>query len=196
MNKKILIGGIIAVAILVGVSFTSVVGYQSVESNFRESPLFNIRASRVTERDGNGVTSDYVGKGIGSDIFIPNRDQSNIQLQKCLESISNMDSTSLSKLIESISKNNLKNIKPADIIEKLNFLNSNIKYLNNPTKEELTFVYTYIHPCTVDGHWQLGCFINMILLNILVGIIILMVVFIPTMNPAVSMCTMNAACQE
>jgi hypothetical protein len=42
MNKKILIDSIIAVEILVLVSFTSVVGYISVESDVKISPLFNI----------------------------------------------------------------------------------------------------------------------------------------------------------
>jgi len=61
MNKKILIGSIIAVAILVGVSLTSVVGYQSVESNFKESPLFNVRSNRAIEKDGSIVTYNYIG---------------------------------------------------------------------------------------------------------------------------------------
>ena len=49
MNKKILIGSIIAVAILIGISFISVVGYNSVESNAKASPLFNIRTQRAID---------------------------------------------------------------------------------------------------------------------------------------------------
>ena len=52
MKKKIIIGSIIAVAILVGVSLTSVVGYKRVESDFRESPLFNVRSERAIETSG------------------------------------------------------------------------------------------------------------------------------------------------
>jgi len=43
MQKKILIGSIASVIILILVSFTSVVGYNSVESDVKDSPLFNIR---------------------------------------------------------------------------------------------------------------------------------------------------------
>ena len=48
MNKKILIGSIIAVVILVLVSFTGVVGYQTTKSSTiaRASPLFKVRTNR------------------------------------------------------------------------------------------------------------------------------------------------------
>ena len=42
MNNKILSGSIIAVTVLIGVSFTSVVGYRSVASDVKVSPLFNM----------------------------------------------------------------------------------------------------------------------------------------------------------
>ncbi len=63
MNNKILIGSIIAVAILIGVSFTSVVGYNSIESDKKLSPLFNIRTSRAVDKDSKDLSCEYVGKG-------------------------------------------------------------------------------------------------------------------------------------
>ena len=64
MKKKILIGSIIAVVILVLVSFSSVVGYRSVNSDSKiESPLFRIRNEKGE------VSSNYLGKG--EDITIP-----------------------------------------------------------------------------------------------------------------------------
>jgi hypothetical protein len=51
INKKILICCIIAVALIVGVSFTSVVGFQSVESNFESSPLLILRSERVIDKE-------------------------------------------------------------------------------------------------------------------------------------------------
>jgi len=53
MNKKILIGSIIAVAILVLVSFTGVVGYQTTKSSTiaRASPLFAVRSSRAIDEE-------------------------------------------------------------------------------------------------------------------------------------------------
>jgi len=49
MNKKILLGSILSVAILILVSFTSVLGYNSVDSDVKASPLFNIRSSRAID---------------------------------------------------------------------------------------------------------------------------------------------------
>ena len=63
MNKKIIIASIIIVAILVGVSLTSVVGYQSVESNFWESPLFNVRSNLVIDNENKVLNREYLKKG-------------------------------------------------------------------------------------------------------------------------------------
>jgi hypothetical protein len=63
MNNKILIGSIIVVAILVLMSFTSVVGYNSVESDVKISPLFNIRSRRAVDKECKDFTCDYFGKG-------------------------------------------------------------------------------------------------------------------------------------
>ena len=53
MDKKILIGSIIAVAILVLVSFTGVVGYQTTKSSTIDvaSPLFTVRSSRAIDKE-------------------------------------------------------------------------------------------------------------------------------------------------
>ena len=53
MNKKILIGNIIAVAILVLVSFTGVIGYQTTKSSTiaRASPLFAVRSNRAIDEE-------------------------------------------------------------------------------------------------------------------------------------------------
>jgi len=80
MNKKILIGSIIAVAILILVSFTSVVGYRRVESNVKDSPLFNIRSSRAVDKEGKDFTTDYVGKGEEINIPVPKRNHVGILL--------------------------------------------------------------------------------------------------------------------
>ena len=76
MKKKILIGCIIAVAILVLVSFTGVVGYQTTKSSTiaNASPLFNVRAKRAINQEDDGLTCDYVGKGEEDIISIPKID--------------------------------------------------------------------------------------------------------------------------
>ena len=65
MNKKILIGSIIAVVILILVSFTGVVGYQTTKSSTiaTASPLFAVRSSRAIDEESGDIACDYVGNG-------------------------------------------------------------------------------------------------------------------------------------
>ena len=63
--KKVLMLGVTGavIIILIMVSFTSVVGYRSVESEVKASPLFHIRTSRAIDVETEDLTCDYVGKG-------------------------------------------------------------------------------------------------------------------------------------
>ena len=64
MNNKIFIGSIIVVVVLVMVSFTSVIGYHSVESEVKATPLFNTRTSiAIGEESKNNLVTNYIGKG-------------------------------------------------------------------------------------------------------------------------------------
>ena len=58
MNKKILIGSIIAVVILVLVSFTGVVGYQTTKSSTisKASPLFSVRSKRAIYEESEALS--------------------------------------------------------------------------------------------------------------------------------------------
>ena len=93
MNKKILIGSIIAVAILVLVSFTGVVGYQTTKSSTiaKASPLFTVRSSRAINEESEDFTCDYFGKGEEITISLPTYNSRNKQLQKGIDVISKMD---------------------------------------------------------------------------------------------------------
>ena len=109
MNKKILIGSIIAVAILICVSFTSVVGYRSVASGVKASPLFNIRTRRAIDVASEGLSCEYVGKGDSINLLIPDRN-GNVELfQKIINVISKMDDKELNIFKGKI--NQLKNIE-------------------------------------------------------------------------------------
>jgi len=78
MNKKILIGSIIAVTVLIGVSFTSVVGHRSVASDVKASPLFNIRSSRAIDEESEELSCAYVGKGNNINLLLPIRNHQEI----------------------------------------------------------------------------------------------------------------------
>ncbi|UCD13670.1 MAG: hypothetical protein JSW60_08950, partial [Thermoplasmatales archaeon] len=93
---------IIAVAILIGVSFTSVVGYSGVKSNVKASPLFTVRTKRAIEEESKIVTSDYVGKGEESILSIPKRDNRIEMALKIADIISKMDDKAFDEFIDLI----------------------------------------------------------------------------------------------
>ena len=99
MNKKILIGSILAVVLLTLVSFSSVVGYRSVESDSKFlSPLFGIRTNRAINKEQDVVTSDYIGQGEKNVIPIPIRDEKKILLQMTINKLIKMDEKEMNEL--------------------------------------------------------------------------------------------------
>ena len=100
MNRKILIGSLIAVTVLVGVSFTNVIGFQSVKTSYSDSPLFNVRISRAIEEESKGLVCRYVGEGKNINLLIPNRNDEIISIKKLIEKINRMDDKTINELIQ------------------------------------------------------------------------------------------------
>ena len=117
MNKKILIGSIIAVAILVLVSFTGVVGYQTTKSSTiaRASPLFTVRSSRAIDEESKGLNCDYVGKGEEHNIFLSPRISKVELLDKLANIISKMDDKSFDRFAKIVITNINQNNKINDV---------------------------------------------------------------------------------
>ena len=132
MNKKILIGSIIAVAILILVSFTSVVGYNSVTSDIKVSPLFTVRSSRALDKESKGLTCDYVGKGEEISIQLPTRDNKIHSIQKF---IGRMDDKTFNRFVALVISrlNQDDKIKDVDTLETINALHRlrNVDYTVN-----------------------------------------------------------------
>ena len=106
MNKKILLGSIIAVAILVLVSFTGVVGYQTTKSTIaKASPLFSVRSSRAIDEESRDLTCDYVGKGEEINIPIPKRNTNGNLLIHALNRIKKVDRDKIQRVLENIMNN-------------------------------------------------------------------------------------------
>ncbi len=99
MDKKILVGSIIAVAVLIGVSFTSVVGFQSMKStNIAEtSPLFKVRTSRAIGKESEDLTCKYVGQG--NTLPIPKQDGNEVLIRIIIDNIRMMDDKTFEKAI-------------------------------------------------------------------------------------------------
>ena len=64
MNRKLMISSIAVAAIIVLVSFTSVIGFQTTKSTvIKNSPLFIIRAQRAINKPIKDIiTTEYIGK--------------------------------------------------------------------------------------------------------------------------------------
>ena len=127
MNKKILIGSIIAVVILVLVSFTGVVGYQTSKSSTiaKASPLFKVRTNRAIGEESKDIACKYVGKG--NTLPFPKRDDNALLTQKVVDRISKMDDETFEKLVGYIINHarmdkRLNGVKPDKIKEALNLL--------------------------------------------------------------------------
>ncbi|MBN1280103.1 MAG: hypothetical protein JXA00_00470 [Candidatus Thermoplasmatota archaeon] len=72
MNKKILIGCIGSVVLLILVSYTSVVGFQTADSGdtcMQSSPLFATQTLRSINKKATEIQSYYLGKGEQLNIF-------------------------------------------------------------------------------------------------------------------------------
>ena len=121
MNKKILIGSIIAVAILILVSFTGVVGYQTTKSSTiaKASPLFTVRSSRAIDEESRDLTCEYVGKGEEIVIPLPIKDNRLVLLEKVKDTISKMnrEEFNLFKNLITYNLNNINDIGESDITD-------------------------------------------------------------------------------
>ena len=117
MKRKILIGSIIAVVILILVSFTGVVGYQTTKSSTiaKTSPLFTVRSSRAIDEESKGLSCDYVGKGREIVLSFPKRDSKQLLLDKLINRISKMDDKSFNRFVKIVIANINQNNKINDV---------------------------------------------------------------------------------
>jgi len=166
MNKKILLVSIIAVVILILVSFTGVVGYQTTKSTTiaKASPLFSVRSTRAIDKESKDLTCDYVGKGEENIISIPKRDNGVVLLQKFKDTISKMDDATFDRFIDLLTTqfhqdnrvNNVNTIKIKSILyqlrtntnnEKRNYYDKNVNY--NPKLDTFRFTICIWFPTCI-----------------------------------------------
>ncbi len=163
MNNKILIGSIIAVVILVLVSFTGVVGYQTTKSTIaRASPLFSVRSSRAIDEESKDIASDYVGKGEDSILSIPKRDDRTALDQKVLETISKMDDKTFKAYLNLIINQIQRNDKYDDVNIK-DMITAIHQLRDNPDRTSLNVYkngnYTWRYEWHMTYCWLPGCII-------------------------------------
>jgi len=159
MNNKILIGSIIAITVLIGTSFTSVVGYKSITSDVIASPLFNIRSSRAIDEKNNIVTSEYVGKDRILNISIPKRNFTMAIIGDAISKIKHMYKGEIDKLRDNIMNHNL--YKDIDI----NNLEQSI--------DDISKLLTSEEFCTLNDAYGLECLIVSFIIVVLLALYVL-----------------------
>ena len=127
----------LGVALLILVSLTNVVGYQSVQStSTTDSPLFRTRTQRATNQQQNILTSQYLGIGKGNLWQFPIKDNRTEQLKKAIELISKMDDKTYEQLTELVilkvrEDNTLQGISNYQVVQALLLLKTNPKAILN-----------------------------------------------------------------
>ena len=186
MEKRILLGSIIAVVILVLVSFTGVVGYQTTKSSTiaRASPLFSIRSSRAIDEESKDLTCDYVGKGKSTSIAFPKRNYTLSIIKKIIDIMRIEEDIQFNRLIfnENDKISILKTIQLIgdnfDILENYKIGINKDVFRNRVIKLDTT---SY----TLDN-WYPGCFIDRLLYAIETVIILLLWIYAITNSPETS----------
>jgi len=178
MKKKILIGSIIAVALLTLVSFSSVVGYSSVKSDSKiASPLFSIKNNK------GDISTNYLGKDRFLNLLIPKRTSDNVKIKRIVDYIQKTDDVEFEKIIDYVifkSKNveELKNLNDEVIVDVLNEIRQ------NPLAFKFKEVFNKDDTISIDS--LLTCFVpqaewlcNMLAYFQLIIILILMPLWLP-----------------
>jgi phage-related protein len=162
---------ICTVVLIVMVSLTNVVGYQSVKSTaVNESPLFSMRTQRATNQQQGILTSQYLGMGKGNLLQFPIRDNRTEQLKKAIDIINKMDDTEFERLTElciqqSQEVNTLRNTNPNEIIRILRLMKTKPEIVINHLIKKNNQKFTLSDYYTICN-WFPGCVIAIILYNI------------------------------
>jgi len=171
MEKKILLGSIVAVVVIVLTSFTSVVGFQSRDtSKVLFSPLFRIRSKKAIDTElKDSIIFNYIG--MEKEIILPitTSDSKSLLIRKSLKSINEMEQFEFlsfkSQLNLYIEKNH--EVSEQEMNELINFIE------NVRNKDDFFYTNEYSSQITRNG--------NLFdLLSAIFSIIIWIILIIPT----------------
>ena len=165
MNKKIIIGSLVAVVILILVSFTGVVGYQTTKSSTiaKASPLFTIRCSRAIDEESKDIACDYVGKGEVTNIYLPKGNDRTESVDTLINVIKRMDDKSLQRFACFI-KHRLQqtdstpDFDSKDIFQSLKQLRDNPVSVILYTEKEMDTIYYFTCYCpSIETNTPIKC---------------------------------------
>jgi len=189
MDEKPLIGvSILAVVLLVLGSLSNVVGYQSVKSSVNDSPLFRTRTQKAINKEGNVLTSDYLGKGYHS-LSFPLRDTNADLIQRFVDNIRTMDDSAFKRFISNAVnqikyKDSLKDINIKEFINGLDELREstqNIMVYTDANDDRITWFNNFAPTIC----WLPGCLFFSVILFIYIFY------YLSTNPTSVSICPME-----
>jgi hypothetical protein len=94
METRFVVGCTLVAAALVLVSFSSVVGFQTMQAD-AASPLFTIRSTRAVEKESARLDREYIGEDQQTSLQFPERDGRMDSIDLIIESVRRMDDASL-----------------------------------------------------------------------------------------------------
>lgn len=171
MKTKILLGSIGASVILILVSFTNVVGIQSIPiDSVNISPLFEYRTKKAINETHTPYHYQYIGMKNRWNISLAAPDQKRRLVLTFIESIIQMDETTFNTLIayciNNLNKNNkMDHANIAEIITGLKNIRKNPEYIiNQIANKSYAMNNNYdIQQYTIDASWIPGCLLVFII---------------------------------
>ena len=180
MKKKIVIGSIGVVIIIILVSFTTVVGFQNTDlSKVGFSPLFRIRTKNSIDDDIQEIIeSNYLGKNSNNIIPFSIDTSKNRMIQTMITRIKKMDTTEFSALKQTLLQ---KCREDSKLHYQLDFIEHELeKIRNNPELLKIHPAHQedkYSHFIDIDDSWYPG-FILDIILNFLIMSLFIFLCFV------------------
>jgi len=170
MNKKIVMGSIGAAIILILVSFTTVIAFQSTDSSkVAFSPLFKVRSKRAIDTENNdNIIFNYIGMGKKGIIPISTLDSKSLQLQKNLNKIFSMGKYDFNRFVDYfINIYKLGNSDAAKVKVEFQYLKDNPDLLDNIINNDNSKLFLNEITSSPDGSWYPGCLLIVIIRDLI-----------------------------
>jgi hypothetical protein len=166
MNKQLLLcESIIAVVVLVLAGLSPVIGFNSVKSSFRDSPLFSIRKSRAINEDTMRITGEYINQDTPFYLPLPVRDTTQSKLHRIIGALKEMDEQEFNTLIGFLIRRVNPDVNADKVKTSLTLLRDNPEMLENYVLDE----EQNDNSPSVD-YWLPGCLIGMFLAILIICI--------------------------
>jgi hypothetical protein len=102
MVKKLLFGSIITATVLIGASFTPVLGFKDVDPDVKTSPLFTIRVHRAIQKEAKEVRCEFIGQSNIQFTIFPRTDSTKQLFHQVVDDICMMDDGTFTRFVDAV----------------------------------------------------------------------------------------------